>query len=524
MGIRASTNARKSQTLPVSIGPTGELQFKYPVNAKNSRRLFASFKIPADATLPTTETVATLVTSSELMPPVLPSGFLVADSPRQLLAELRCGINHRFADSALILGIRMGGTGLDGVLVGACAIDLTAVTGGTSNKSSDGTVRFWLATRPGGSDNAIPVRSHMNWTYNSLATAQSAPQSMVLPNGAGGYEIANAVIDGTVDLPIYLTYRWETAKAHRSICAIPTDGSEWLIGGLDHVCLSDRAGSLGFLRVARPYTSGGQSIYGIFARPTVAIAVGSAGIIRKSAGIRESWLPRRSPQTANAWRACFFASWLGNSGRWIVVGDGGKIATSDDDGDTWTLRTIPGDPTDQLLSISGSSSAGIHVGTAVAGKRYSSADGIAWVAASDLAAIGTPKYVSVSGSTVVFAGTTGKISYSTDNGSTWTNKTTGIGAASFVGIAFDATLALWALATATAVYTAPTPGTASWTLCTGTPGNAIVAIAGNGFGKFATIGSDGIVGMSSNGTSFADQTTTQDGSGTFWGDYGEILF
>ena len=502
----------------------GLLTSSAPIISPNSSRIIASGRINSNTTYPTTETLMDLVAAPDQGSLVIPAGFFKANSVRQATLTLRLGVNHRYTSSSLLIYARAGGTpggaSFDGVLLGSCAIDLAAVTSGYSNKSADATVTLWIGTRLAGSDNAVPLRSHMNWTYNFLQYTASAPAQPVIPSGAGGHEVSGSVIDGTVDQPIYLSYKWEAPVAVRGGVYIPTDGTEWAFGGNDQILLPQRDGAVGFLRVARPYTSGGQSIYAMGAHPGTVIGAGSSGIIRKTAGGRDAWLPRPTTQTTNVWRACFYAAWLGTRGRWVLVGDGGSIATSDDDGDTWTARTSG--TTDKLNCVGGTAAGGLQIGTDNAGGVHlTSADGITWATVSDLASTGRLTGFAVNGTTFVFTGVSGKIAYSTNSGSTWTQKGSGVGATSFISCAYDATIGRFFAATAANVYSATDPSTASWTLTTGLTSSAIAGIV-CGAGKCITYGTDGLFHQTTNGTSFTEQTTTQAGSGTFWGDFYEF--
>lgn len=487
--------------------------------ARNLDARKASFKIAMDATYPTSETLANLTFAADQQPGLLiPANFLKVGSSRQVTVKLRLGWQPRFPGCGMKMFVRTNstsnGSGLDGTIVGQTYIDMNAFNNAIANYGYDVDVELWVGAKIGGTNSALPIRSHMNCKSNLLALNQNSSNFNSVPFGASGYE-AQTVIDATVDNRLYVSYAWDPGLAYRAVGVYPTDGNEWVFSRTGGIDIPGKPGaSNSYLTPVRVGITGGGTVYAVGLRATTGIVGGSSGAIRKSSGARDTWSPRRSPQTANAWRACFYSSWLS---RWILVGDGGAIAYSNDDGDTWTAATSG--VTDALFSIAGTSSTGLHVGTSTSGKRLYSTDGITWSSATDLSAIGAPKYCKAFGSNVLFAGSAGRAAYSTDNGSTWTAKTTGIGSASFVGCDYDSTLGLWSLISGSGGYTAATfAGT--WSAVSGLGSATLNAFGCSGLGTCVGADNTGVLWQSTNGTAYADITTTVSGSGTFWGDFG----
>lgn len=507
----------------------GNFSSPIPVLAPNMDDYKASGRIASDYTIPTTETLASISwdsTQGGVM--VIPAGWLVANRVRQATLTLRLGVNIPFPTSGLVLNVRANstaqGAGLDGVLVASCAINLESQYWGIQNKNHDVTVTMWLTTRLGAATlNAIPTRSHTNWTMTSLSYNQSTRLPPAIPFGGAGYEV-QATVDNTINDTLYLSYKWEAASIYRSISAIPTDGSEWVIGGTDAVFIPwynpTTNSQMGYLHpVPIGTVAGGSSAYGLGCSQSTCIVGLSSGMIRVSTnGPNGPFGHRATPQTASPWYSVLWAPWIGTNGRWIMASGAGHIITSDNDGNTWTSRTSP--TASKINHCDGSSAVGIQCAVDSAGARLTSADGITWTKTVDRTGLGTPKWVTVNPSNaVVYWGTTGRISYSTDGAAaTFTDKTTGIGSSSFVSGSFDATLGLWLGVTTSGSYSASAPSTTTWTAGTGISTSTITAMACSGTGYCNSVTSDGMVWQTSNGTSWTNQTTIPNGHGYLWGD------
>jgi hypothetical protein len=114
----------------------------------------------------------------------------------------------------------------------------------------------------------------------------------------------------------------------------------------------------------------------------------------------------------------------GETGRWVAVGDGGIVFTSDDSGNTWTQRTSG--TTQQLVSIV--RSGGWFVASGDGGAIIRSSDGINWANVSG-DTIRRQLVVNASGVIISVPFSTGAVLISTNNGETFTSVSPQPGAA-----------------------------------------------------------------------------------------------
>jgi len=157
---------------------------------------------------------------------------------------------------------------------------------------------------------------------------------------------------------------------------------------------------------------------------------------------------------------------VGGTLRNVLVGNAGFIATSDDNGETWTARTS-GTAT-RINAVTRSTThfvAAIDVTNATLNIRRST-DGETWVAVANSNFVQIPADVHANGATVVAVGGNGAVSVSADNGTTWTAATATNTTQLLNGVTYSPTLNLWvAVGNAGTIITATDP-TGTWTVQT----------------------------------------------------------
>jgi len=149
------------------------------------------------------------------------------------------------------------------------------------------------------------------------------------------------------------------------------------------------------------------------------IAVGNDGLIMRSDTSGANWVVVGAALTSEHLRAV----WANDAGTVLVaVGDSGTVVLSDDYGLTWSEATTP-DTTRDLYGVACDRPGTSWVACGAEGRVITSSDGDVWSESTvDTSTWRTAYFV---GSTFLIGGDIGKLRTSTDNGSTWTTRTTG---------------------------------------------------------------------------------------------------
>lgn len=513
MGIRKSTNA--SRTWSPEIDGAGNAEFSAGViltegNGAKAfpRRLLAEFDINMNASIPTTETVLTLQHKDGSIFALPRNAMLPSLYKPQMLVNLRCGINSRSPSQGLSIRLRMGSdpTPSNNPLLMIWYIDLRRC-GGLTNLSALVECVGWMAVA-GGSPTSTNIRTHANWFRGE--GVQSANLAAVdIAAAPGGFQEIQATIDSTVDIPLQLTIQWDVPSGYSKITH---DGYYFRMTGKS----SYRAGNLNSLNTIKSAYypgSNGLSYYGCASGRGIHVAVGQTGGIHCSRD-GNTWQPVKSPVATTLRDVC----WFEGAGLFIACGDANVILTSSD-GFVWTSR-IAGVTLATSIKIAAGATKAYIVGYG-SGKVLSSSDGITWVEQT-LSTAYSLNNVSASGAYVLVAGTAGRFAISKDSGATWQFVTSG--STSFTGCAIDATMAK-AVVVGSGVVSYCLDITAAMTVwsvsATAFSLAPFVSVASDG-SQFSAVTSGEEIWSSPTGATWTNQTTTPSGSGTFWGDVGQV--
>lgn len=472
-----------------------------------SRKVVCEFDIVGNSSLPTTETVISLVHKEGTVFGIPKNTLLPTLYKPQLLISLRHGVNHRYSSSGLTVRLRVGAdpTPANNTLIVLWYIDLRR-TGGLTNISALVESTAWVCVA-GGTPTATNLRSHA-WWLRGESTQSANLSNADINGGVGGFVEVQPVLNTTIDNPMQMTIQWDAPSGYSKIVH---DGFYFRMTGKS----AYRGGNMNSLNnIKSMYYPGsnGASIYGVASGRGIHVAVGQSGNIHCSRD-GTNWQPVKPPVTTTLRDVCWFSA----AGLFIACGDSNVILTSPD-GFEWTPRTSGVALASSVRCAAGSTKAYI-VGYA-SGKVLTSTDGITWVELPILASVYTLTNVAASGTYVMCTGTAGRFAWSNDAGANWTMVTSG--STSFNSCAIDSVLgSAVALGIGVCSYTTSITSPAWQVSATAFSAAPFVSVSSDGT-RFAAVTSGEEIWTSPTGATWTNQTTTPSGSGQFWGDVGQI--
>jgi hypothetical protein len=266
-------------------------------------------------------------------------------------------------------------------------------------------------------------------------------------------------------------------------------------------------------------TSGtAQNINGLaFAARTFVFAAGNGEL--RTSGNAITWTARTANLGTNILRAAAYGLGL----RWVVVGDNGVVATSDDLAVTWTARNSGITGSDLLTATYGRDRTYVIAGTL--GRLATSNDGITWIQRTTGFGTETIKSVTFGDDLFVAVGNAGTIAASTD-AVTWVRQTANFGTTSINSAIFSNNLFVAAggggnLVTGSLSETPRhslsrlyvTMANQNWVARDALAGAVTWATAGYGDGFFIIGGSSNTFSTSTDGITWVSRTTGLGGDG-----------
>jgi hypothetical protein len=245
-------------------------------------------------------------------------------------------------------------------------------------------------------------------------------------------------------------------------------------------------------------TNGTAKSWGTVSQYALPSQTGNSGKFLTTNGTSESWGTVTTPV---AWRRRldsgnvfgFISITYNNSNMYVAVGDTGQIYSSPD-GVTWTSRTSQFG-TSYIFDVAHAN--GVFVAVGAAGKISTSSDGITWTARTANMSTNEIRAVTYGNSLWVAVGAgggttnTGGITYSSDNGVTWTRKSQSITVgAGYNTVHWNGTNWLVGSGVSTNNYLYATTPSGTWTAALHSGGFDINAIISDGTRTLLNKGDD----------------------------------